>query len=102
MYASVGRLLGGLRPPDHHNAFVDVQNAVFEFSERYFGILGSIFWILLERNLAPSWDTLMQKLVLDELAQYVSGLDELVQFVSGAMCLWEDKFTLSTSRHIAC
>ena len=47
---------------------------------------GSIFWILLEPNLAPSWDTLMQELVLDELAQYVSGLDELVQFVSGAMC----------------
>ena len=44
----------------------------------------------------------MQELVLDELAQYVSGLDELVQFVSGAMCLWEDKFTLSTSSHIAC
>ena len=44
----------------------------------------------------------MQVLVLYELVQYVSGLDELVQFVSGAMCLWEDKLTVSTSRHIAC
>ena len=39
---------------------------------------------------------------LDELIQYVSGLDELVQFVTVAMCLWEDKLTVSTSRHIAC
>ena len=39
-------------------------------------------------NLLPSWATLVQEVVLDELVQYVSGLDNLVQFVSGAMCLW--------------
>ena len=37
-----------------------------------------VCWIQFGPNLAPSWATLVQELVLDELVQYVSGLDELV------------------------
>ena len=52
---------------------------------------GNPFWVdfctQVDANLAPSWTTLVQEVVLDELVQYVSGLDDLVQFVSGAMCL---------------
>ena len=58
----------------------------------------NILWSVITTSL----QCLVPQLVLDKLVQYVSGLDELVQSVSGAMCLWEDKFTLSTSRHIAC
>ena len=44
----------------------------------------------------------MQKLVLDELVQFVSRLDKLLQLVSGLVSLWEDKLTVPTSMHMAC